>query len=101
VTGIPRLTNWDGERVAVATQNAIKNASESEEATSANAGRLGVAARDDLTITALCVAFGSNSWATNRWQGCGPKGKEENSEGGWDLHFESCLCETIVYREDE
>jgi hypothetical protein len=79
VTRVPGLTNWNSERIAVTTQDAFKSASDSDD-TSTVADRFCVAARDDLTITAKCVAIRADSWLISslisRWHGLGRKGEE-------------------------
>lgn len=86
------LTDWDVQRRAAAAQNAIESTSESEKATLTTADRVGVAARNDLTVTACCVASGTNSRPAplyvSRWHGHSRKCDTEDSEDGWDLHFD-------------
>ena len=105
VTRVLALTNWNSERIAVTTQDAIKSASNCD-GTRSTAGRLCIAARDDLTITADCVAFSANSWLISSliftWYGHGRKGEGEDGEDCWYLHFDGRLREyTTVYRDGE
>lgn len=89
VARLPVLTNGDGERAAAATQNALEKAVDAEEATRRVVDGGGVAARDDLAIAAECVAISANSWLPSRLGHSG-HGEGEDSENGWELHFDGC-----------
>ena len=100
------LTKCNVEGRAAATKDAIESTSESEKATSTAANRVRVTARNNLAITARCVASRPNSRPTSlhilRWHGHSRKGEGKESEDCWHLHFDDRLCEyTRVYRDSE
>jgi hypothetical protein len=91
IQGPRRLTNWDVERGAASTQDAVE-AKTQKTTGSVVAVVVGlVAAGDDLTVTADGVASRADSGLALGWVSNGRKGEGEDSEDGLGNHFDGVV----------